>query len=834
MFVLSLHVTSCRPFVRVVTAGLALAAVLTGLARAQEIAEPAASSEAFAVDAAQFGLGGAARLGSWAPIRVVFENRTDRDREVILGLSIRDEDGDRVVYERPVTAARGVAQSSWLYMRVPHSLELGGAVLTVSEAEERATADGAEFVAGARLAARVVPATALTPSQDRLIAVVGARSAGLGAYAARAADDLTSPMGHAPTRVLTGLGVSDLPDRWQGFAALEALVWSDGDLGAMRADTARALAEWVRRGGHLILGVPTEGDSAFARAPAVIRDVLPEAEYDRRDGVDLNPMRALLTTDAVAPLPGEMTLHTLRPDDDASPAGYLSLLKDPSSRTVAARRLVGVGMVTVVGFDLASPRLAEAAVPRPEAFWHRVLGRRAPTSLPADPAAQAAAARRPGGVFVDDAISSRVARRAAASSAVLIAAGVFVVYWALAGPGGFALLKLAKRTHLAWVAFILTGGVFTLLAWTSAAVFRPKGIEVTHFTVLTHVSGQPVQAARSWQSVLIPYYGRATVEVGEADGRAGQLIAPWEPRERSGRSARFPDAASYRVDARSPRELDVPARQTVKQFVTDWAGVTPWGVMPRPVDDETIPALGDPSLGPFAMTGRLVHGLPAALEDAVVVVCRGQENLGRELAGGRSGENWAVAGAFELSGDFTAWAPGRELDLASVTGRRSTIASGDSASTLGELLERLTPTARLTDALDLTGDRLGLNDRDRVRAVLLQGMLDPAEVRGVQPPNEVGVLGAEMHGLDLSRWLAQPSLIIFGFVREDGVERGPVPLHVNGETPQTAGETVLCWVYPLEADAPGYALPLGMGTGVGTAPVGGVPETPSETGSGTP
>ena len=94
---------------------------------------------------------------------------------------------------------------------------------------------------------------------------------------------------------------------------------------------------------------------------------------------------------------------------------------------------------------------------------------------------------------------------------------LFVVYWLVAGPVGFAILKQKKQTAHSWVVYFLSAVVFTAIAWAGATSLRPKKIEVSHITLFDHVYGQPTQRARVFASVLLPGYGDATVRVGQGD-----------------------------------------------------------------------------------------------------------------------------------------------------------------------------------------------------------------------------------------------------------------------------------------------------------------------------
>ena len=68
---------------------------------------------------ASFGVGGLARDGDWTGIQVQVLDTGSAARDVIIRLTIRDEDGDETQYDRVIATNPGALQSYWLYCWIP-------------------------------------------------------------------------------------------------------------------------------------------------------------------------------------------------------------------------------------------------------------------------------------------------------------------------------------------------------------------------------------------------------------------------------------------------------------------------------------------------------------------------------------------------------------------------------------------------------------------------------------------------------------------------------------------------------------------------------------------
>lgn len=767
------------------------------------------------------GMGGRARPGSWTPVLVGLAESGTSGREILLRLEARDPDGDLVLWERAVTSSPGTKLTAWLYMLMPTSTNALSVELAAYEAVESGTA----FRAGELLARVFVPTTEreLAAPSEELIAVIGNRTAGLGRLATSSMDDpAVDPVGHSATELVAQLEPADVPDRWWGLDAFGTIVWTGGQPQDLRSASAAAIREWVRRGGHLVVVLPALGQQWSSELNNGLYELLPDADIVQRTQVPYAPMRTLLTKSETVRLPGAGVVHSFEPRASAGPGSAVRVLDDPGGSCVVIRRHVGAGAVTMIGLDLTMGALRGEGLPEADVFWNRVLGLRG-RAVTQDELAKlqqdnAYSFYRPSGSSsYDSDIGRQIAQEGRASVGVLLGFVVFVLYWLVAGPLGFALLKGTGRSRHAWVGFVSSTALFTLIAWIGAVVIRPSEVGGTHLTVLTHVYGQQTQSGRSWFGLLLPEYGNARVTLDRGvSAERSDVLGPWSGADASA-SVRFPDPRSYAIESRSPSSMSVPTRQTVKQFRGDFAGLTPWGLMPRPVTaaDGSASRIRIETIGGVRqLTGRVTHALPGPLLNTTVIFNPGQKNLGRLLP--ENGAERLISDAF--AGRLVdPWEPGVELDLAEVTGRDARREGGGQFESLLDQQTIRSSSALATATETNAVSRYSLNDR--LLGLLFYHHLQPPQLRRSQQPTQAVVTRGETHGLELSRWLTEPCLIIVGLVDQTAEPADPpMPLEVDGVTPKMQGQTLVAWVYPLTQQPPAWSA-----GGEEPGPAGGTP-----------
>lgn len=770
----------------------------------QEQARQEGFSGEVSVRVESVGPGNAARPGEWAGIRVRLTDRSDRQREVLLRVVMPDVDGDQAHYETVVTTNPGVDQPVWVYARLPFDLPAtGGFVVRVFEAEE-APADGAAvgFVAG-RLLGQTTQNWGNRPGRTTgLLPVVGRTPGGITGYQ-QGGQDGANPLGHEVSQIVQITSVDNLPDRWLGLAMVRELIWNGPSPAELRVEQVRALREWIERGGHFVVMLPAAGQDWLALGNQELASVLPRVSVSRVADEPPERFRELLTDEPAVrlSLPDRpVTVHIFEPLADAGPGEADPVLVDAEGRCVVVTRSVGVGAVTFIGLPGWYTGITNLGLPEADVFWHRVLGRRGKVATETEAQQLRDANQLLSGVrsarTLDADISAFIGKSGRSLVAVLLGLVVFIVYWLVAGPGGFGYLKLKGLSRHAWLAFLGASIVFTGLSWTGAAVLRPKRVEIAHLSYLDHVYGQRVQRVRTWASVLAPVYGDASVWLDSDDAAAmgsrfQHAVAPWEPSQATVRGS-FPDAREYSIDSRAPDRLTFPARATVKQVQLDWAGGVSWESI-RPVfgteeDPFSAVRFAPPGEVRHVLDGALVHGLPAALENVQIVVFRRQQPVRPSI---NKASLLTVANAWSLP---EPWEPGMPLDLSAAT---TTVGTPGLAARLDALVGA---SGFGEDNLPSAGSRT-----DRFLWLSFFNLIGaPPPPRNFQPA-PVARRDAT-HTLDLSRWSTRPCLVVLGVLRAEGEGTIALPVGVatNGRerTPVVSGVTIVRWVYPLPPDPP--------------------------------
>lgn len=764
----------------------------------------------------ELGLGGIVQRGTWTPVRMDLTYNGAQDIEVHCRWLLTDEDGDEVIAQRSnITLQPSRTKGVWLYATPPMST--GSADTWVFQAIDTQS--------GELLAQETVQldANRLAESSVNLVGICGDIGAGLVAWQPWRTQ-------HEKVRFVSGLDIETLPDRWYGLDSLNALVWMPDNGGDptndMSVSSKRALREWVYRGGHLVIILPYAGQKwtgtdsgladliapietgdikqTIARPPISVFGVLRSTEPVELNWFDLSDAKGYTSL-------AEVDLSTGPPGITAIPPGASS--SQPDLKPMIVGKRFGFGQVTLVGINLLHDKVVGAIDPaRLHRVWTRIFSWRASKTgelLPKEFFTDAETRDEYADLTdfstdkfeLGDWMSRRVAREGQTGAAIGLAFVLFVIYIIFVALTFPNLLKSKGWHRHSWTLFVCIIALFSIVAWGGAWVMRPATTSVSHFTVLDIDGNTNRVRARSWQSLLIPTFSMADVQVNsEADGleplRVTNLLST-PGNDLSAESPGYPDQRSYVFDTSKPNAVPVPMRSTTKSLRVDFLGqITgqqdglkrPW-TLPQAEDGLTIDR--QTSLP----VGEIKHTFPGPLTDVIVVYCPGGAQMPKAAGAQRSRNRPIVYRYKDPKTGQAIWEPNTPLVL---PGKRNAYIplwiKPNKAPIRNWRLEGYLGQA-IADRSYTNGSG---NDSNIIRDVPLlsfYGALPPPDYE-----TEQGTYGSNVYSrslsrdLDLTHLITGRRIILIGHIKNSS---SPVPLIIDGDTIPSEGWTVVRWIYDL-------------------------------------
>jgi len=280
------------------------------------------------------------------------------------------------------------------------------------------------------------------------------------------------------------LGPGDLPDRVEGWAPLDALIWQDTDSNELSADQLRALRAWIAGGGRLLIVGGTAGIGTLSGFPD---DLLP---YRPSASLEIDPA-------AVSSVVGTPPVGVA---DFTAMAGTLErghALATVGDRAVAAVAPYGNGSVTIVGFDPSARWLADG--PAAVTMWQSLIPQRTAN----------------GTVIFDDSqllqgvISLPSLALPPIGGLLLLLAGYIVVI----GPLNYLVLRRLDRRELAWITMPVLILGFAAGAYAYGAALRGTDIVVNELAIVRGALDTTVGSAQAYFGVFSPTRGTYQVEI---------------------------------------------------------------------------------------------------------------------------------------------------------------------------------------------------------------------------------------------------------------------------------------------------------------------------------
>jgi hypothetical protein len=508
----------------------------------------------------QAGLGGYARRGHWAPIRVTVGNV----REPIEGLLELEQDQTTAT---PVTLVPGGTKRYTLYFLIQ----------TVNEFAPQFTLE-VRLRQGRRVLAAQTARLQLVDPGSRLLLTATGDSTGLQALHGvalgdlgwkvpeagsegadrRESDRVASPgLPTAGAPIAEGVAhvahhtPGELPDRWNGYQAADLLVLTGAAWSALGPPQRQAVRRWIESGGRAILCGDQPRDWSGPDARQLIVD---------------GGLR-------IADLGKEELISNGQPRD----AGSTAIRDAPSTVSRA-----GFGIVEWVGFDpfRSTVRLA----PGYRRLWRKLIARASGTR--SERAALSDLLDVPGATRG----AAELPRVPAPSRAVLVA--IAVAYALIFGPVNIRILRRLRRTVKAWLFLPSLAVLMTVVLVTMGQSWGRSHALMNRVTVTEAMSG----AATGWENNLMGLFSPTNLALNVEIGDPSVALRPEESdtqRRDPGTGAGLPPTypSGYpgaAADTRAPNTALNPVLQLEDRSRWERLPLTLWSVQyqtfRRPID----------------------------------------------------------------------------------------------------------------------------------------------------------------------------------------------------------------------------------------------------------
>jgi hypothetical protein len=297
----------------------------------------------------EIGWGNNYRLGTWNPIFLTVSNSTNR--QVLMEMTVPVSGADSMDIRQ--SFAIGPTPTTYaLYCPLPQSYQLAESTITLRDAITRKRLEDAMPLADPYGQYSAAGPT-ITPNQiwggQTFIGHSG-RSATREGFSQQFTHQQMT-VGHLP--------VIRLPEVAIGYQCLDALVLDAPNFTRMTVEQQRAIADWVRAGGTVIMWASEEPmpDSG----PLI--DLLPVRIGQNRT-IELSPGQ--IKSLQLQPRSGKLRARALAPASDAQPVKFFD---DPAA--TGYRRTAGLGTILVLPFEAGSLQFIND--PAKLKFWRPAL-----------------------------------------------------------------------------------------------------------------------------------------------------------------------------------------------------------------------------------------------------------------------------------------------------------------------------------------------------------------------------------------------------------------------------------------------------------------------------
>jgi hypothetical protein len=464
--------------------------------------------------------------------------------------------------------------------------------------------------------------------------------------------------------------VEALPTRWFGYDAVDLVLLATGNVEFTtkllddRNHRREALAEWVQRGGHLLISTGKNQDvlAKLLEKMGVSLKVSGARPVDRLTEVESwaatqAPLQAKLTKD------GKKQQIDLAKISSAGKADVVLALKSDQAPLII-RAPYGMGRVTLVAFDLDLQPFASWE--GQSQFYEKLLTES--QDLARDPSRRQG--NQPANPFGGDTMAGEVASDLQYSleqfeDVPMISFGwvalFILIYIIVVGPLDYLFLKkVVKRLELTWITFPAVVLVVSAVAYFAAYAIkgndlRMNKVDVVDFDLLEGAAGSGRSYGQTWLTLFSPRIQLYTIGIepaspewaaaNEAGKPGASVLVSWLGRPDSG----FGGTERGRSQSlfRRSYEYDADARGLIGVPIQVWSSKSFTARWEAPLDPKHLPFRADlrhpgdaedPKGNPKNLAGSVTNQLPVALEEAYLIYGDGEAmpkflSLGRMEAG---------------------------------------------------------------------------------------------------------------------------------------------------------------------------------------------------------
>ena len=316
---------------------------------------------------------------------------------------------------------------------------------------------------GGRTLARAELSTRTLDTNKRIVAVVG----------------LSRPSGIEDGSVeLANIAPDELPEDWQGYASLEALLWLDGRATEIRSPAqVDALRQWISTGGTFCVA----RGNAIDLAGTPIADLLPVKLGATRELSSLGG--GALPEGSAVVLESTVRKGAIRAETQGVPL------------VVEADR--DAGRITFAAFDPSRPPFSGWSEAKPFWKWLLSIGKAGPPSRQNEDL---------GSRTIGSRLLSEQAGRFPDVAAPEIG-GLFlliILYLIVVGPLDYGILRMFKKLEFTWFTFPAYVVLFTLFILLVGGAFIQRAAHQREIAVVDHYPDTSFVRRRALSAVLAP------------------------------------------------------------------------------------------------------------------------------------------------------------------------------------------------------------------------------------------------------------------------------------------------------------------------------------------